>query len=132
VLEVMAAIETYRQSKYPLTPAPSKDYWEDAEGIDSETMYRGDPSPLVSKKYINGNYFATFNFSYYSRSITLDAARHICESILDVLNVENFSNLFGATSGTMEVLSRPSALEKDDRGRITFVVSFSLKYYVEV
>jgi hypothetical protein len=32
----------------------------------------------------------------------------------------------------MEVLSRPSPLEKDERGRITFVVSFSLKYYVEV
>ena len=132
MLEIMAAIDAYRQTKYALSPLPTKEYWEDAEGANYETMYRSDPAPLVDKKYINGNYFATFNFSYYSKSNTADEARHVCEAILTALEIGAYTGLFGTTSGELNATARPAPIGKDERGRQTFVVSFSLKYYVEV
>lgn len=96
-----------------------------------ELMCRHDPSPLVTRRYLTGAYWATFNFSYYTRSIDPIAARRLLEAVLAILNIDSFSDLFGVAEGRVQVITQPSPVGEDDAGVKTFAFACRLTYFQE-
>ena len=128
--EIMAGINTYLHSKIQAIPA---DVPEDNFPGDSneELMCRHDVSPLIRQRYLDGSYWAEFSFSYYRKSMNVITARQALEAIMGVLQIDNFTALFGLTDGRLETVTRPSFVSKDESGVNIYTSSYRLVYFQE-
>lgn len=130
MIELMANINTYVNLK---TNNPSRNINEDffASDTSEEVICRHDVSPLKTKVYLSGNYWAGFNFSYYCQSASVITARQTLDSIETVLNLDNFTDLLGLTDGRLIVTARPTPVSKRDDGTVVYTSSFQLVYFQE-
>lgn len=112
--------------------APATTYRDFFPGdIDDELMCRHDPSPVITRRYLTGDFWAQFDFSYYARSKNPEAARKTLAALVDALNIDAFSALFGIAEGRLNAVTRPSPVGEDEAGVRTYTSSFRLVYFQE-
>ncbi len=98
---------------------------------EQEVICRHDPSPVIVRRYLTGNFWAEFNFSYYARSKNPEAARKTLAAIVDAMNIDVFSDLFGIQEGRLNAITRPSPVGEDEAGVTTYTSAFRLVYFQE-
>jgi hypothetical protein len=98
---------------------------------EQEVICRHDPSPVIVRRYLTGNYWAEFNFSYYARSKNPEAARKTLAAIVDAMNIDVFSDLFGIQEGRLNAVTRPLPVGEDEDGVTTYTSTFRLVYFQE-
>jgi len=98
---------------------------------DDELMCRHDPSPVITRRYLTGSFWAQFDFSYYARSKNPEAARKTLAAIVSALNLDVFSDLFGIAEGRLNAVTRPSPVGEDEAGVRTYTSSFRRVYFQE-
>lgn len=130
-MELMAAINDFVNLK---TGNVGRNINEDFFCADvlPEVMCRHDVSPKINRRYVNGNYWAEFNFSYYVKADNPISARQMLEAIEAALFIDNFTGALGLTDGRLEVLSRPTPVSRDESGIVVYTSSYKLVYFQEV
>lgn len=135
VIEIMDEINTYLLARIAGAlpeglEAPSAIHEDFFPGDQTnEVMCRHDPSPVITRRYMTGAYWADFNFSYYARSLDGIAARQLLEAIQEVLEIDNFEDLFGVAEGRIIVVTRPSPVGEDEAGVKLYTASYKLVYF---
>jgi hypothetical protein len=113
-----------------LTPAAIVEDFFSGDSED-EVMSRHDPSPVITRRYLTGSFWAQFNFSYYARSKNPEAAKKTLAAIVDALNIDVFSDLFGIAEGRMNAVTRPQPIGEDEAGQTTYTSALALVYFQE-
>lgn len=96
-----------------------------------ELMCRHDVSPVITKRFLTGAYWAQFNFSYYMQSANLLICRRTLEAIQECLAIDNFTDLFGLQSGRVIVITRPTPVSRNDSGISIYTSSYRLEFQEE-
>lgn len=130
MIEIMANINTFVMSKVSGISNINEDFF--VSDTEDETICRHDVAPLIDRRYLTGNYWAAFNFSYYTRASDPMTARQVQESIMEALSLDNFSELLGLVEGRMTILTRPTPVVREEDGSVTYTSSYRLVYFVEV
>lgn len=97
-----------------------------------ELICRHDVSPLITRRYMTGSYWAQFSFSYYAKSMQVVLARQWLEAVEGVLSIDNFSDLLGLKQGRLDVAARPTFISKGENGASIYTSSYKLVYFKEV
>lgn len=131
MIELMANINAFVNTQ---TGDVGRNINEDFFGGDSpdEIMCRHDSSSLIDRRYLTGDYWAAFNFSYYAKSLNPISARQTIEAISAALEIDNFCDLLGLQNGRLEIIARPTPVSRDETGTVIYTSSYKLVYYQEV
>lgn len=131
MIQVMENVNAYVLGKVPDLGSNINEDFFTADAL-PETICRHDPAPLISRRYMNGAYWAEFNFSYYTKDDDPISARQVQEAIVEALSLDNFSELLGLHEGRLEVTARPTPVSREDDGAVVYTSSFRLVYFQEV
>ena len=126
----MPQIDAYLQARATLYAPVTYDTF--AGDTTEELMVRHDPSPALTKRYLDGSWWGTFNFSFYAKSHDMAKARAQLEAISGVLNLETFTGLFGLSEGRMTLVTRPVLVDQDKSGVTIQTSSYRLVFFKEV
>lgn len=131
VIELMANINAFVNER---TGHPERNINEDffASDTEEEVICRHDPSPLVTKQYLTGGFWAQFNFSFYAQSMSTITARQTLEAIEAVLHMDNFTELLGLNEGRLVEIARAAPVSRKDSGAVIYASSYQLVYFQEV
>jgi hypothetical protein len=126
----MPLIDAYLQARATLYAPVTYDAF--AGDSTEELMVRHDPSPALTKRYLDGSWWGTFNFSFYAKSADMAKARAQLEAIAGVLNIETFADLFGLSEGRLTLVTRPVLVDQDKSGVTIQTSSYRLVFFKEV
>lgn len=131
MIQIMANINAYIISKVPAVGTNiNEDFF--ADETTPETICRHDASPLITRRYMTGSYWAAFNFSYYSKAMDPISARQVQEAIMEALSIDNFTELLGLADGRLDVAARPTPVSMAEDGTVIYTSSYRLVYFEEV
>jgi hypothetical protein len=125
MIQIMANIIAYINAKAPELGEIDEDFFV---STGDEVMCRHDPAPLVTAAYMDGSSERAFAFSFYSRAGDPATARQACERIIELLDLDEFKDFLGLSSGRIVDMTIPSPVSREEGGAVTYTSSFRLEY----
>ena len=101
------------------------------DSTSNENMFRDEPSqgnPLV---YLNGDISDICNFAAYVKSKDMEYAQDLSQSIKNVLNFKQLTEISAGVFVKCEVFSNPVFIEKRENGDCVYAASYRLEYLIE-
>ena len=96
-------------------------------GVSEEIMVRTEPSSIETR-YFDGTRVRTLNFSYFAKSKNQQTARNQLDTIINVLDLQNFDITDALMIASCEALTVPVYVEKTTASEHVWTASFKLEY----
>ena len=96
-------------------------------GVSEEIMVRTEPSSIETR-YFDGTRVGTLNFSYFAKSKNQQTARNQLDTIINVLDLQNFDITDALMIASCEALTVPVYVEKTIASEHVWTASFKLEY----
>lgn len=96
-------------------------------GVSEEIMVRTEPSSIETR-YFDGTRVGTLNFSYFAKSKNQQTARNQLDTIINVLDLQNFDITDALMIASCEALTVPVYVEKTTASEHVWTASFKLEY----
>ena len=121
---IISEVNTWLKTKTTTYAPIVQNAWS---GVSEEIMVRTEPSSIETR-YFDGTRVGTLNFSYFAKSKNQQTARNQLDTIINVLDLQNFDITDALMIASCEALTVPVYVEKTTASEHVWTASFKLEY----
>lgn len=121
---IISEVNAWLKTKTTLYAPVVQNAWS---GVSEEIMVRTEPSSIETR-YFDGTRVGTLNFAYYAKSKNQQTARNQLDTIINILDLQNFDITDALMIACCEALTVPVYVEKTTASEHVWTASFKLEY----